>query len=113
MELTEVLKPTVNDRIRLTSIMGLQDNRDHLIKLGGARNVSRADADGPLSMFDSIFLEIQIQFNDLELTLTEPERASYLETYIDLDPNEAERIKITRDYKWVRKVWQDTIANYG
>ena len=34
MQLTEHLKPTVNDRIRLTSIMGLQDNRDHVIKLG-------------------------------------------------------------------------------
>ena len=60
IELTEILKATVNDRIRLTSIMGLQDNRDHVIKLGGARNFSRADADGPLSMFDNIFLEIQM-----------------------------------------------------
>jgi hypothetical protein len=107
------LKPTVNDRIRLASIMGRQDNRDHVIKLGGAKNVSRADADGPLSMFDSIFLEIQMQFNDPELTLPEPERASFLSTYVHLDPNDPERIKITRDYKWIRKVWMDTISNYN
>ena len=101
-EISNNLKVTVNNRIRLASIMGMQDNRDHVIKFGGAKNVSRADADGPLSMFDSIFLEIQMLFNDPELTMPEPECASFLSTYIDLDPNDAERIKISRDYKWMR-----------
>ena len=93
--------------------MGLQDNRDHVITLGGARNVSWADADGPLSMFDNTFLEIKMQFNNPELTVLEPKRASYLSTYVNLDPNFPERIKITCDYKWIQKVWTDMISNYN
>ena len=64
--------------------MGRQDNRDRVIKLGGAKNVSRADADSPLSLFDSIFLEIKMQFNDPELTLPEPERASFYQPILIL-----------------------------
>ena len=54
-----------------------------------------------------------MQVNDPELTVMEPERASNLDSYVDLDPNDAERIEITHDYKWMRKVWTDTIANYN
>jgi len=107
---TKVLKATVNNCIWLTSIMGLQDNRDHVNQLEGARNGS---ADGPLSMFDSIYLEIQIQSNDPGLTFVEPERVSYLSTYIDLDPNDPDRIKVTLDYKWIKKMCTDRISNYN
>ena len=52
-------KPISNDRIRVVSILGLQVNRDDLLKLGGAKNVTRADADGALRMEDSIYSSIQ------------------------------------------------------
>jgi hypothetical protein len=52
-------KPICNDRIRVVSILGLQVNRDDLLKLGGAKNVTRADADGALRMEDSIYSSIQ------------------------------------------------------
>ncbi len=52
-------KRICNDSIRVGSVLGLQGNRDDLLKLGGAKNVTRADADGALRMEDSIYSSIQ------------------------------------------------------
>ena len=54
----ELDKHTVNDRIRLISIAALEDNKEGVLKLGGGKHKSRADADGVLSMNDQDFQDL-------------------------------------------------------
>jgi hypothetical protein len=52
---------------------------------------------------------IAIQFNDPEVVIEQPERATFLLSYSELDPNEESRIIIPRDYTWAKQVWQHSV----
>jgi hypothetical protein len=112
-EHAEKMKPRTNDRLRLFHIAAHPDNRDALNNLGGGQNTSRSDADGALSRLDTIFSNWQTQFNDIRLTFTVPERAQYLSSFGDMDPNDPERIAITCDYTWLKKLWFDELKEYN
>jgi len=62
----------VNDRIRLISIAALEDNKEGVLKLGGGKHKSRADADGVLSMNDQDFQDLVTSFNDPGLRVHHP-----------------------------------------
>jgi|AntRauTorckE5430_2_1112549.scaffolds.fasta_scaffold01766_3 hypothetical protein len=108
-KMLELDKHTVNDRIRLISIAALEENRDGILKLGGGKHKSRADADGALSMSDQVFQDLATSFNDPDLQIHPPTNATFLITFGDMNANDQERIKIKRTYKWVAKVWKDLI----
>lgn len=109
----ETMNAQVNDIIRLFCIATAQDNRDNLESLSRAKNTTRAHADGPLSLADSIFNRWSLQFNDPDLTFKDPDRASYLESYVELDPNDTTRIKFKRDFKWIKNLYTKTLAKYN
>ena len=104
--------PTMNDTIRLFGIAALSQNRDVLISLNSKKNYARTDIDESLSRENRIFNDFAIQFNDPDLEVTHPPRAHFLETYLDLDPNDEDRISIDRDHEWVKGLYFSTLKDY-
>jgi len=99
-------KTTVNDCIRIAGILTMEVNRDDLLSLNRGKHTMQADVDNALTRVDAIFHHIAIQFNDPAVKIAQPERAAYLVTYLDLDPNEESRIAIPRDFVWAKQVWK-------
>jgi len=109
----ERLDSQTNDILRLFGIAALAENRDDLMRLGRARNSNRAEADGPLSAADAIFSRYQRQFNDPGLTLSNPDRADYLDSFHEMDPNDDARVAITRTHLWLKTLYFNTVKAYN
>ncbi len=109
----ELSKSTPSDHVRLFGIAALQENRDDLLALGRARNGTRADADGPLNLRDSIFFQWAQQFNDESLVLKSPDRAVFLDSYNKIDANDVDRMKIKRDHNWIATLWKKVLSDYN
>ena len=105
-------KHCVNDILRLFSIATDQHNRDDLLKISKGKAYVRSDLDGPLSMFDSVMQRWSLQFNDPNKRYTTPFRAIHLSTFEDMDPNDPERINISRDYVWLGKLYKRVMKEY-
>ncbi len=90
----------------------MECNRDDVMKLTHGKAMERADLDGALLMQDQVFYGVAQQFNDLLLDVPEPDDAVKLDLYIHLNPNDAERIAIKRDYKWVKGVYYTELKIY-
>ena len=106
-------KPAVNDIIRLFSIATSETNRDLVTNLGYGKAFKRSDLDGSMSLFDSIMTKFSIQFNDTSLTFVKPQRACYLATTQELNPNEMERILIKRNHEWMGSLYKKTLGEYN
>jgi hypothetical protein len=104
--------PTVNDKLRIFGILGMECNRDDVLKLAHGKAMERADMDGALSMQDQVFYLVAQQFNDMLLEVIEPADACKLDSYAELDPNDPDRIVIKRDYKWVKGVYYAELKIY-
>jgi len=97
---------TVNDCICIAGILAMNVNRDDLLSLNRGKHTMRADVDNALTRVDTIFHHIAIQFNDPAVQIEQPERATYLVTYLELDPNKESCIAIPRDFVWAKQVWK-------
>ena len=63
---------------------------------------------------DAIFVEIQKQYNNLELTnLPHPPCAEKLATYENIEPNDNSIIKHIRTYKWIKANYKTTLKDYN
>ena len=108
--------PDSSDVIRLFGILGMQDFRDDVMKLGKGKSTSRADVDGPLKLIDQVFYNVAEVFNDATVEVPEPSRADRLKSWGTpaLDPNNPARFSIkSRDYKWLKKLYLDTLKKYS
>ena len=106
------LKATTNDIMRLFGIALLSTNRDDLNALNTSKIYLRKDADGPLSLQDTIFYRYKQQFNDTGTVVSNPNRVMYLLTYHDIQPNDPERIMIDRDHTWLRDLYFANLKDY-
>ena len=105
---------TVNDCIRIAGILAMDVNRDDLLSLNRGKHTLRSDVDNPLTRVDAIFHYMAVQFNDPAVHINQPERATNLVTYLELDPNEDTRIAIPRDFAWAKQVWKvDVLKPYN
>ena len=104
--------PTTNDKLRIFGILGMECNRDDVMKLARGKAMERADMDNALSMQDQVFYSVAQQFNDMPLAVVDPEDACKLDSYAELNPNDPERTIIKRDYKWVKAIYYAELKIY-
>ena len=102
-----------NDVIRFYSVLTRDINLDDLQKLSCGKAFKRSDLDGALSLSEQVMHKLSIQFNDPNLVFTMPKRAVYLSSYEELNPNDMERIKIKRDYKFMMEIWKYCSPKYN
>ena len=106
-------KATDNDVLRLFGIVALSQNRDILLSLGAGKAFKRAEVDGGLPWKNQIFYTLSCQFNDPDLHLDPPERATFLNSFCDLNPNHFDSISSNRDYEFLKKLWAKTLKEYN
>ena len=106
-------KAVPSDIIRIFGIACSNESRDDICKLTEAKAYTRSDLDGPLHFLDSIFCRWAEKFNDPDFKLAEPDRAKYIGSYSDLNPNSEKRINISRDYKWIKAVYKKVMKDYN
>ena len=102
-----------NDVIRFFGVAFLGTNRDDLVSIGIGKATSRQQLDSDLSMTDSIMRSWQREFSNYAVLLGEPSRAVYLDSYIDLDPNDHTRIEIKRDWKFFKNLFFSYLSKYN
>ena len=108
--------PDSSDIIRLFGILGMQEFRDDVVKLGKGKTTLREDVDGPLNLIDQVFYNVATHFNEVTFEVPEPSRADRLKSWGTpaLDPNNVARFSVWgRDYKWLKKLYLDTLKKYN
>ena len=106
-------KALPNDILQIFGIAYSNFSRDDICKLTEAKAFSCFDIDGGAMYFlDSIFFKWAEKFNDSGFELGIPDRAKFLASCKDLNPNDEKRIYITRDYKWIKGVYMKVIEEY-
>ena len=106
-------KPTVNDIIRLFHIATGERNRDTIVGLGYGKAFRRSDLDTNMTMFETAMTKFAIEFNDDLFQYLRPARSVYLHSYQDLNPNDPERIAISRDSVWIGKLYKKVLSEYN
>ena len=81
--------------------------------LEGGAKVERNVLDASGSIEENTFMDQELTYNDPEKKFEQPERAKYLASGSELNPNDAERAKINRDYKWLGKTWKQMMKDYN
>ena len=104
---------TKNDILRLFTILALSNNRDLLISLGAGKAFNRSELDGPLQWKEQIFYVLSVQFSDPNLSLQPPERAMFLKSFADMNPNDLTTISRERDNIFLMKLYTKTMVEYN
>ena len=55
---------------------------------------------------------IALKFNNEEISLTFPSNAEDLDDYLYLNPNDQGRIRIKRDWNWIKDMYKTTLQEY-
>ena len=97
----------------LVSCIAENEVRDLLTRWNSCRYRTRSQTDHPLTLKKQIMTQIQTAFNSKTKVYVLPQRAEYLHTISDLDPNNKERVAIERDAEWLVKVWDFLMGEYG
>ena len=103
---------TMNDKLRVFGIMTsalFRDEMDCLIR-GKARD--RAELDNPEYRQSTIFDKFAKAFNNPDIDVGHPKDYHKLDGCISMNPNEKKRIEITRDGKWFKRVYDNTMKHY-
>ena len=103
---------TINDKLRVFGIMTsalFRDEMDCLIR-GKARD--RAELDNPEYRQSTIFDKFAKAFNNPDIDICHPKDYHKLDGCISMNPNEKKRIEITRDGKWFKRVYDNTMKHY-
>ena len=111
--LDEINKVMVDDMIHLAHVMTMNSQIDNTLKMAGGVHTDRADSDNALKMEEQTYYDYSINFNDVDLEFDHPPRAKYLTSFHNLNPNNKERIKITRSYDWMVKCHKNFKNHYN
>ena len=102
-----------NDCIRFYSILTRDVNKEDVERLTASKGLKRSNLDGPMTYTEQIMMKLAVQFNDPNLVFTKPNRALFLSSNDDLNPNDPERISIKRDHKFMMEIWKYCTPRYN
>ena len=94
-------KHDVNDIIRLVSILGMNDNRHHLLALVRGKVSTRREIDGAKSKNEMIFDQIGSQFSNKAIVVIPPKEFCTLDSHANMNPNDETRISLKRSGRWL------------
>lgn len=94
-----------NDALRVCGILLLAKYRGTVDGIMNKKR-DRAKADQALDVDSVFFEEAAGDFNDPNVIICHPKKVELLSEYEKLDPNDINRIEITRDGKWFRECWE-------
>ena len=91
-----------NDRVRVYGIvMSLPSNREMYDRLAAGASKNRALVDNPIHHLKEIYQSIRLSFNNHDIELTLPTDALDIIGIEQIDANDNDRIRITRDCKYI------------
>ena len=102
-----------NDKVRLFGLLFLDRNADKLHRLlMGVSN--RSQLEDPNLVLKGLFELLALEFNNNEIVIPLPEKSCDLnnDELIGLDPNDGTRMRISRDGKWVEKLYRTVLVEY-
>ena len=103
---------TVNDILRLFSVMGMNDHRSDVLSLSRHKVASRNEMDQAMNREDMIFLRISKNFNNNLVKVNVPTEFDTLSEKNRMNPNEISRTTMNRSPKWLKQLYKDTMKEY-
>ena len=101
-----------NDRVRLFGIlMTIPENREYFQRLAEGVT-SRRHIDDPEFSLKQIYQTLAFSFNNESIQIVLPSESYDLDKIYDIDPNDASRILIRRDWMWVKHLYDTTQVLY-
>ena len=107
------LEANVNDIICTFGILALSKHRDSLTRIAIAKDVNRMETDSPEGALTTIFKSVGDDFKNFNVDLLEPDRAIFLNSYKDMDPNDMTRMLIERKPEFFKGIYFNTLKKYN
>ena len=101
-----------NDRVRVFGIlMTIPENREYFQRLAEGVT-SRRHIDDPEFSLKQIYQSLAFTFNNESIKIVMPSESFDLDKISEIDPNDVTRIRIRRDWMWVKHVYDTTQVLY-
>ena len=100
---------TVNDIIRLVSVMSLNQHRSDLLSLSSGKSKARRDIDYPESKEMQFFGRVAADYNDEKVVVEMPPGANRLDSVKQMNPNDKTRIDLGRSPLYLKNLYKKII----
>ena len=103
---------SINDILRLLSVMALNEHREDLLSLSRHKVSARTEMDQAFCCEDMIFLRISKNFNNSSVVLLPPKQFDTLTKKSTLNPNDTSSAGKNCFPVWLKKLYKSVMSEY-